>query len=304
MTSFKPTPLAWIPSFLVLSLVWGLSFLFIKIGLRVLEPLQVAFYRIFLGALTLLIVLLITRTRLPLSKSFWAHSAIASVFLYAVPFSLFAFAGTRIPSALSGIWNATTPLFTVVAAMLILSDEKPTRGRVIGLIASFCGVVVVLAPWKGFEGADPLATVACLAAAACYGIGSPYVRRHIAGQTGLIEQTSIQLLCATAIMLPTQFFYGIPRSWPVEVTLSMLAMGCLGTALAYLLINHLFNIAGSVVASTVTFVIPIVSTLAGVLLLNERIGIHAIVGATIIIGGMVAYQIQSSRPVSDKVVAP
>src|SRR5262249_38087246 len=128
--------------FVALTLIWGASFLFIKIGVEALAPMQVAFGRMFFGAVTLLLAALARRERLPHELRLWGHLSVAALLANTVPFTLFAIAEQHISSALASIGNATVPLFTLLFALLFLPSERPTWRRTAGLAVGFVGVLV------------------------------------------------------------------------------------------------------------------------------------------------------------------
>jgi drug/metabolite transporter (DMT)-like permease len=267
--------------------VWGLSFLFIDIAAEVLAPLQVAFGRMATGLLPLAVILLLRRGRLPRSPRVWLHLTVAALLLNVVPFTLFGHAATAIPSALSGICNAATPLFAVVFSLLLLRDERPTRMRVAGLATGFAGVLVVFGVWRGFAGADTAGMLLAVGATVCYGIGTPYVRRHLTG-TGhtTLEMATAQLLAGTAVLaVVTPLFTDAPARLPWEVLAAVTALGALGTGLAYVLQYAVIAAAGATVAATVTYVIPVVAIAAGVLLLGESLTWNEPVGAAVVVVG-------------------
>lgn len=280
--SSKPT---WLPNFLVLAFVWGFSFLFIKVSLEALTPAQVAFYRIGLGALTLGLILVVQRKKLQATREVILHSIFAGLISNAIPFTLIAWAEQRIPSAVAGILNATTPLFTLIFAAMLLADERFNRTQAAGLSFSFLGVIVVLAPWNGFGG-SVIGACASILAAICYGISGVYVRRNISGKLPIVEQAFWQLLFAAIWLLPLQ--RSIPTDVPWKVVGSIAAIGILGSAVANVLMNHLFITAGAVVASSVTYLIPVVSTIAGIVILNEKLTALEFVGAAMVIAGLIA----------------
>jgi drug/metabolite transporter (DMT)-like permease len=278
----------WQARFLLLALIWGASFMFIKVGLEALSPLQVAFGRIVLGAATLLVLLRAAGERLPRGRAVWGHLFVVALLFNSVPFSLFAFGETHVTSIVAGIWNATTPLMTLLVALAALPDERPTPQRLAGLGVGFAGVLVVLGPWAGLGGPSLLGNLACLGAAACYGLGFGYVTRAIAGRP--LSATSLsaaQLLCATVqtgVLMP---FTDAPGGMSAKVVLAMLGLGALGTGLAYILNYDVVRAAGPTVASTVTYAVPLFSTLFGVSLLGEPLTWNEPAGAAIVVLGIV-----------------
>ena len=173
---------SWKVSFVALAAIWGASFLFIKVGVETLAPLQVAFARCAIGAVVLMAWLAATRERVPRDAGLFGHMAMAGLLFCAVPFSLFSWAETQVTSVVAGIWNAATPLLTLLAVLALVPAERPTRERVVGLALGFLGVVVVLGPWDAGAGGPALAQLACLGAAACYGLGFAYLRRFVSGR--------------------------------------------------------------------------------------------------------------------------
>jgi drug/metabolite transporter (DMT)-like permease len=143
--------------FAALALAWGASFLFIRLGLEGLSPAQVVLGRLLAGALTLGLVSLFTRSRLPAEPVVWAHLSVVAILLSVAPFTLFAWAELHISSGLASIYNATTALTTALVALAALPSERLTRARLAGLLAGFAGVVVVLGPGAGWPAAAPWA---------------------------------------------------------------------------------------------------------------------------------------------------
>lgn len=282
---------SWVPAFLILSFVWGFSFLFIKISLEALTPTQIAFYRIGLGALTLFTILMVQRKKFVATKEVIAHSLLAGLVNNAIPFTLIAWAEMRIPSALAGILNATTPLLTLIFAAVFLVDERFHAKQAAALTFSFLGIMVVMAPWKA-EGGSLIGSLACIGAATCYGVSSVYIRRNISGKLPIMEQAFWQLFFGALWLLPLQ--RSLPADIPLKVIGSMLTIGIFGSAIANVLINYLYISAGAIVAASVTYLIPIVSTIAGVAILNERLSVNELIGAAMVIAGLVASGRRSS----------
>src|SRR5256714_11627008 len=166
--------------FALLAVVWGASFLFIKVGLGGLSPAQVALARVALGALALAFVLALRRRPLPRDPVLWGHLAVVSVLLCVVPFLLFSWAEQYIPSGLASIFNATTPLVTMLLAAAALPEERFTPPRVFGLLLGFLGVLTIVGVWHGIDVSHQLtAQLACLGATTCYGAWFVYLRRFV-----------------------------------------------------------------------------------------------------------------------------
>jgi drug/metabolite transporter (DMT)-like permease len=282
----------WQASLVLLSAIWGASFMFIKVGLRGLDPLEVAFARCAFGAIALVLLLAVTRDRLPRSRELWGKLFLLAIVFNSVPFSLFSFGEQHVSSVVAGIWNATAPLFTAMVAMARLPEERPTPERVAGLLVGFLGVLVVLGPWSGMGGSTLLGNLLCLGAPVCYGFGFVYTRKHMVGrEESLVSLSSGQVLLATAqLAVITPFFSSAPSDLGFDVVASMVALGALGTGIAYILNYDVIVRAGATTASLVTYLVPIFSTFFGVVVLSEGLSWNEPVGALVIIAGVAISQ--------------
>jgi drug/metabolite transporter (DMT)-like permease len=269
--------------------IWGASFLFIKVALRGLSPVQIVLGRLGLGAAVLLVVIALRREPLPRSRMAWGHLAVAAVVANIIPYFLFGWGEQRISSALAGVLNATTPLFTLVFALATRTEPRTTAIRVIGLLLGFVGALVVMAPWRAGIGAGPLpGQVACLLAAASYGVAYVYMRRFLTGR-GLppLALAASQLTVATVLLaLAAPVVARTPITLTGDVVASILALGALGTGIAYLLNYRLIADEGATAASTVTYLLPIVAVLLGILALGEPLTWNVVVGTALILAGV------------------
>ena len=285
----------WLGTFLLLSSIWGSSFLFIKVGVRDLAPLQVAFARCALGALALLAMLVVRRDRLPRGRRVWLHLFLIATLFNSVPFALFAFGETKVSSIVAGISNSTTPLWVMLVSLAILPGERPTRRRVLGLWVGFAGVLVVLGPWRDLGG-ELAGYAACLAAAACYGLAYPYTRRVLSDrpESG-VALSAAQVLLGTLQLAPFLATTSAPDSYRLDAVLAMVALGAGGTGIAYVLNYDLIRRAGAQVASTVTYVVPLFATVLGVAVLGEQLTWNLPVGAAVVLAGVALTQGRLSR---------
>lgn len=285
----------WLPAFLLLAAIWGGSFLFIKVGVRELHPVYVTLGRVGAGALTLLVVILVTRDRLPRDPRLWGHLAVVAAVANAVPFTLFGYGEERISSVLAGIWNATTPLIALPVAVLVFHTERMTARRAVGVGLGFLGVLVVLGVWRGVGGAGLTGQLMCFGAAACYGLGIPYQRKFITGRSESgTALAAAQLLVATALMaVAAPLFAGAPpapASLSADVIGSVLALGALGTGLAFVLLFRVIREAGATTASTVTYLVPLFATVVGILVLDEHLAWYEPVGGLVVLVGVAISQ--------------
>lgn len=291
----RPRPrLGWRLRFGALSLIWGFSFLLIKVGTGGYAPFQVTLGRLVFGTAVLGAAMAVKRERLPRGARLWGHMAVAAFFLNALPFSLFAYAEQTIPSTLAGICNATSPLWGMALSLVALSEDRPTRVRVAGLGLGFLGVLTVLGVWQGFHGLDATGTAMALLASLSYPVGWIYVRRTLAG-TGHshLSMTGAQLLLATVqLAVATPLFTRMPDHFPLAALLAVAALGAFGTGLAVLIQYGLVAEVGPTTAQMVTYFIPVIATAAGVAILGESLRWTTPVGAVIVLAGAALTQVR------------
>jgi drug/metabolite transporter (DMT)-like permease len=286
---------SWLPAFVLLAMIWGSSFLFIKVGVRELHPTYITLGRVAAGALALLAVLALTRDRLPRDPRLWAHLAVVAAVSSALPFTLFGYGEQRVSSVLAGIWNATTPLIALPLSVLAFRIEKMTARRAAGVALGFLGVLVLLGVWRGLGGSALTGQLMCFGAAACYGVGVPYQRRFVTArpESG-VALAATQLLLATAQMAVVAPLVAgappAPTGLSAKVVGSVLALGALGTGLAYVLMFRVIRGAGATTASTVTYVIPLFATLIGVVVLGEHLSWYEPVGGLVVLAGVAVSQ--------------
>lgn len=281
------TSSSWLPAYLILGFVWGCSFIFIKLGLEFLTPFGVAFVRCALGALTLLLIAKWRGYSLPKEPMVRFHLWVVAVLLNVIPGIFYAWAETVVTSVLAGIINAVTPLMTLLAIMAVNRQEKPKAFQIIGLFIGFLGVLTVLGAWNGL-GDNPLwAIVVLMSAVTCYGISFPYTRRFVMPY-GLKSESivSMQLLLAAVTLLPFFLFNGVERyEYMPGPLLAMLALGVFGSGLAYLWNFKVMELAGSAIASSVTFLTPVVAIIVGIIFLGEKVTWYEPVGGLIVLLG-------------------
>jgi drug/metabolite transporter (DMT)-like permease len=283
----------WPAQLLLVALIWGASFMFIKVELDAgIAPVHVAFLRCALGAPALLLILRLTRDRLPHERRLYVHLLLVATLMNAAPFLLFAYAETEVSSLLAGILNALTPLMTLLFSIALLPEEPPTADKLAGLALGFLGVVVVLAPWRGLGDGSLLGALACIGAASCYGLGFPYMRRHLAGrpETG-VAISAAQVSLGALLLAPFIPLGALPDDTPgATAWLSVLGLGALGTGVAYIFNFNVVREAGAQTASMVTYLVPVFAVIFGVTLLGEPLSWHEPVGGALIILGVALAQ--------------
>jgi drug/metabolite transporter (DMT)-like permease len=278
---------SWLGIYIALGIVWGCSFIFIKLGLEFLTPFGVAFGRCALGALALLIYSRIKKISLVKDRRMLGHLWVVSLLLNVIPGILFALAETQVTSILAGIINAVTPLMTLIAIILVSRNEPPTKPQVMGLLIGFLGVLTVLGAWNGL-GTNPLwAILVLLAAVTCYGFSFPYSRRFILPENLSPESmATAQVSLGALTLLPLFIFDGIKgNEYAIGPVLAMVALGVFGSGFAYIWNFTIMRAAGSAIASSVTYVTPVVAVIVGLIFLQEKLHWYEPVGAMIVLLG-------------------
>jgi drug/metabolite transporter (DMT)-like permease len=291
--------------FLGMGLVWGASFLFMKIALDGVSFGQVAWSRLVLGGLTLGLIVSVTRPRvgrgpvLPREGIVWLHFLVIAVTGCAVPHLLFAWAEQYVSSSLASIYNAVTPIMTALMVTAVFKVEKLTRDQVIGVLIGIGGVVVIIAPWQytALTG-DLWGQLACLGAALCYGFTFGYTRKHLSGRA--IAGTTFAFLniglAGALMLLLTPVLAWQPVALTTPVVLSLVTLGALGTGLAYIWHINVLRAWGPTTTSTVTYVTPVVGVTLGVLVLAETFSWHEPVGALLVLLGILLTQKRLRTP--------
>lgn len=263
-----------------IALMWGSSFVFIEIGLDVLHPTLVTLIRIALGTAALVLV---PRARRAVAREDWPRIAVLSVVWMSLPLLLFPIAQQWIDSSLAGMINGAMPLFAALFYSLFLR-HPPGRLQIVGLLVGFLGVVTILVPETGGASASLLGAALVLLATACYGLAAnlavPLQQKY--GSLPVILRTQA---VALATVLPFGLA-GVPGSqftWPAAA--SMLALGVLGTGVAFVMMAALVGRAGAARGAVAIYFIPVVATIEGALFLNESVSPLALAGVVLVLLG-------------------
>ncbi|MFT7836499.1 DMT family transporter [Saccharothrix sp. BKS2] len=270
-----------------LALLWGSSFLWIKIALTGLSPVQIAFARSLLGALVLLVVLRVSGQRLPPDRRSRLHLLVAAVFGSAVPFALFAVGEQTVDSGVAGVLNATTPLWALGLGLALGTERQRNPARLVGLALGFVGVLLIFAPWER-AGLASWGALACLLAAASYAVCYAYIGRTISGR-GLtpVQISSTQLIGAaglTGLAVPVGGLQPVHASWAPLAAVAVL--GVFGTGVAFVLNYRIIEDEGATNATTVGYLLPVVSVLLGAVFLDEAIGVRVVIGMAVVLVGV------------------
>lgn len=281
--------------FLALTLVWGSSFLWIKIAVREVGPLTVVTIRLLMALVALTPFLLVRRPGVPRGRRMWGVLLLQGLLSTAVPWLLITWAEQYIDSAVATVLNGTVPLFTIVAAHSFLTDDRMTTRRVLGLLVGFVGVVVLVhkdiaAGWGVVDEAVKFSLLgqgAMLISSACYGISNVYARAKLRGVPPMV-QAFYTMLLADAVMWVVTPAVEVPFTLPGQ-TITWVAitwLGVLGAGLSYLIFYHLLHSIGPTRVAVVTYTIPVVGVTLGVVFLNETLDWSLAVGTVLIVSGV------------------
>jgi drug/metabolite transporter (DMT)-like permease len=278
-----------------LALIWGSGFLWIKIALRGFSPTQVTLMRLVLGALVLVIVVYAQGRRLPRGWKLWGHLTVAALFANAAPYLLFAIGEQTVSSSTAGIINCTTPLWTMLLAYTIGHDRTIGVRRTAGLLLGFAGTVVIFTPWSTDTQLMTFGGFACLLASVCYAISYIYMDRFLVNR-GMppIALSASQLTAASGLLLASTPIDGM-RQIIVrpDALVAIVILGVLGTGVAYVLNYRIIEEDGAVVASVVTYLLPVVAISLGWLVLAEMPTAFTALGTATVLVGITLTRIRS-----------
>ncbi|MHB1734468.1 MAG: DMT family transporter [Ferrimicrobium acidiphilum] len=271
---------------LSLSLIWGCSFIFIKVGIESFSPLELALLRTLLGSIVIFAVVHAKKLPSPHSFGVWWKLAVAAAISNTIPYILFAYGETHISAILAGLLNAMTPLITFPVAIAAGIEHSSSR-RILGLVLGFIGVLIVVGIGGNIASESLLGSGACLLAAAFYGVGFVFVRKTIT----MTDETRLGLAGGQLLMATLEAFVVLPLFWhgaqavnPRSIV-AVLLLGVMGTGFAYVLSYSLIHRVGALGASLAPLIMPIFSTVAGVLVLQERLIWYQPIGAALILVG-------------------
>jgi drug/metabolite transporter (DMT)-like permease len=286
----RSVPVDWLV-FLALGLMWGSSYLFIKIGVETLEPFTLIAARLGIGLLVLATVVAFAREPLPREPRTYFHLIVLSVVSVALPFFLITSAEQSTDSSLAAIINASVPLFTIAIAAVALHDEPITPGRLAGLGVGFIGVFILVSPGLGGSGSGGDSSlygeVALVGSSISYAVGAVYARRNVRGLRPMIPAL-FQVGFAFAITAVLAGVLEHPFATVVrpDAIFAVVWLGVLGSGFAYLAFFRLLVRWGATRATLVAYVLPVVGIVLGVLVLNEQVDARILLGTVLIIGGV------------------
>jgi drug/metabolite transporter (DMT)-like permease len=290
-----------LPVLLALGCTWGASFLFIKVIVEDTGPFELVTGRLFFGALTVAVFMRVRRIPVTVQPALIARIAVLALVSNVIPFALIAWGEKHIDSGLASVLNSTVPIFTAIFAAAVLAEERVTAARLLGLLLAFIGVMVLTGDGVlRITDSDVLGQLAVIGAAACYGMGAVYSRTLLRAYdpvTISIWQLMLGTLFATTAIF---IFEGTPDvKLGLDAIGSVIALGIFGTGIGYIAWLWLIETTGSVRASLVTYIVPVMGLFLGWIVLGEDIGPSIILGALCIVAG-VAVVIRGQAPASER----
>jgi drug/metabolite transporter (DMT)-like permease len=269
----------------LLSFLWGGSFFFNGMTVGSFPPFTLVFLRVALAAVVLYAFLASTGLQLQLRPVVWRSMITMALLNNVIPFSLIVWGQGHLASGLAAILNATTPLWTVVVAHVLTSDEKMTSRRIAAVFIGIVGVTCIIGWNSSTRLSDTSARVAVLIAAISYALAGVYGRRFRGMGLEPLQIATGQVTASALIMLPVVLFIDQPWTYAmpsIRIWVAITGLASLSTALAYVLYFRILSTAGATNLLLVTFLIPVSATLLGSLFLHETFTLHHLVGIAII----------------------
>lgn len=275
---------------LLLASLWGPSFLFIKVAVDEIPTFTFVFARAALAAMILYLILHVQGRSLPKLGPMWKHFAFLGFVHNALPFALFAWGELYINSASAAILNGTTPLFTIILAHIFVEDDRLTPTKLVGTLIGFSGLLLLIMPSlidHGMQGTT-LGLLAVAVASACYGVAIVYSRKYTRGLPPLVAPTA-QLTMASLYLLPLVLFIELPNGLAVPSATAIaatLVLSIFGTAIAFVVYYKALETINPSSLSMVTYLIPIIGTVLGVVVLKEQLTWNIYIGCLLILLGV------------------
>jgi drug/metabolite transporter (DMT)-like permease len=285
--------------FVSLALIWGSSFLWIKMALGGLSPIQIALIRLVLGAAVIVGLAMVTRTKLPRDRKIWSRMVVPALFGNAIPFTLFGLGERTVDSGVAGVLNATTPLWALLITLVIGTERRLGAVRLTGLLLGFAGTLVIFAPWHA-AGLASWGALACLVAAISYAISYAYIGKNLVGKLSPIAMSASQMgggAVLVAVALP--FTGGLDTvRLGVAPLVAVSILGVFGTGVALVFNNRLIIDEGVTTATSVGYLLPVVSVLLGVFFLHEPLNVRIVAGMVVVLAGVALSRRRPVAPVA------
>ena len=281
---------------LLLSAIWGSSFLFIKVAVETMPAVSMTAARLFLAGLILICMAALSKQEMPKGKALWGWIVLAAFFGNALPFALIGWGEEKIDSGLAAILMAVMPLTTLVLAHVFTADEKITLPKAIGVVLGFCGLVVLIGPAKlATLGEETVRQLAVAGAAVCYGINA-IITKQFAGLPPKALAAAV-VMTSALMLLPASFVFDAPMELEPSMlsSLAILGLAVFHTVIATLLLFVLVRRQGASFFSQINFLVPIFGVAWGAVLLAERPSPDAYIALVLILLGILIARLKFGR---------
>lgn len=298
--------------FWLVALIWGSSFMLISIGVEFVHPLHLVFIRIGIAAIGLGLVVVAFRRPIPRDPKTILSLIAIGIINNLLPFLLITWGETSIDSGMASVLQATAALFTLVLAHFTFADERMTTRKVIGLMCGFIGVVVLAA--RNWQDGQVITSgiagqLAIVGASLCYAVGGIYSRSVIKGKVEPVVVAAVAMMSAaigSAILMGIGTAANLmPAHTPVDLKpdalVAIIVLGIVNTFVAYLIFYEIVRVLGAARASMVTYIVPAIGLLLGVIFLNEKLDIYIILGAGLIFAAIGIVNIRLRRTPKAKI---
>lgn len=283
----RPTRNDWI-TLVVLALMWGTSYAFIKLGVQTLPTFTLIATRLFIGFVFLATVVAVAREPLPRNPRIYMHLLVMAVVNIVIPFTLITTAERSVPSAIAAIINGAVPLVVILLAALVLHDEPITLGRLLGLLIGYAGVIVIVSPGLATStGSEISGELALVGSTISYGIGAVYSRRNMRGLRPMIPAVfQVGFAFAIVALIALVFERPFAVAWNGDALLAVAWLGIFGSGAAYLLNFRLLARIGATRTSILAYFLPVIGIISGAIMFNEHIDQLVLAGTALVLAGI------------------
>ncbi|MEM8325331.1 DMT family transporter [Morganella morganii] len=291
-------------AFAFLGIIWGTNFIFMRQASEWISPVQIVFLRVLWGFVPIAVMAWMQKAVRREHLKYTGHFLVMALLATVIYYWAFASGTSLLLSGVSGVLSGAIPLFSFIVAAIFLRQEKITVMRLCGLMLGFAGVILIAKPWQVSGESISLAGVGyMILGSLSVGISFVYAKKFLADkQIAPLALTTYQIGLALVILACITPFTGI-TAIAQDSTASLgliIGLGLLGTGVAYLTYYYLILNLGAVVASSVTYIPPVVALIVGFLAANEQLGVTEILSMVLIMSGVFLLQRPSRRPEAEK----
>lgn len=291
-------------AFAFLGIIWGTNFIFMRQASEWISPVQIVFLRVLCGFVPIAVMAWMQKAVRREHLKYTGHFLVMALLATVIYYWAFASGTSLLLSGVSGVLSGAIPLFSFIVAAIFLRQEKITVMRLCGLMLGFAGVILIAKPWQVSGESISLAGVGyMILGSLSVGISFVYAKKFLADkQIAPLALTTYQIGLALVILACITPFTGI-TAIAQDSTASLgliIGLGLLGTGVAYLTYYYLILNLGAVVASSVTYIPPVVALIVGFLAANEQLGVTEILSMVLIMSGVFLLQRPSRRPEAEK----